>query len=374
VNLILRKGGAVRGNDSEEIKSIAGEVMMRTMTRACSAKLAAFSGLAGTEFILAMLVLAALALPVRADPLEDCSSRGDPQKRIDACSAVIDGSYGGADKARAYRIRGEARLSAGASEQAIADFTQAIALAPRESLSHAGRGQALLTRGDAAGAIVDLSEAIRLAPDSAFYRNARGHAHLVAGEPGDAAEDFSESIRLDPKSASAHNNRGLARSKLGSTDAAIADYTAAIVINPLYALAYNNRAYAYEAKGAKTEAMADFRRALQIDPTLAGARAGLERLGAKGESVAETDRLVSDGKKLAEKNCAWCHATGAKGQSSNPKAPPFRTIASRYPVLALREPLSRGIAAPHDQMPNFKLPDADVDKIIAYIDSLARSP
>jgi hypothetical protein len=25
-------------------------------------------------------------------------------------------------------------------------------------------------------------------------------------------------------------------------------------------------------------------------------------------------------------------------------------------------------------MPNFKLPDADVDKIIAYIDSLARSP
>jgi len=39
-------------------------------------------------------------------------------------------------------------------------------------------------------------------------------------------------------------------------------------------------------------------------------------------------------------------------------------------MQALREPLTRGIAAPHDEMPKFRLPDADVDKIVAYINSL----
>jgi len=273
----------------------------------------------------------------------------------------------------AHRIRGEARLSAGAGAEAIADFDASISLQADQSQAYAGRGQARLTRGDTAGAIADLSEAIRLAPDSAFYRNARGHAHLVAGNAEAATEDFSDSIRLDATSASAYNNRGLARSKLGNADAAIADYGAALGLKPNYALAYNNRGYAYEAKGAKTEAIADFQRALEIDPSLAGARAGLKRLGARSEATAESDRLVAEGKKLAEKNCAWCHATGKAGPSPNAKALPFRTVARRHPVLALREPLARGIAAPHDTMPNFRLPDAEVDKIIAYIDSLART-
>ena len=51
-------------------------------------------------------------------------------------------------------------------------------------------------------------------------------------------------------------------------------------------------------------------------------------------------------------------------------APAFRVLQQRHPVLTLREPLSRGIAAPHDEMPKFALADADVDKIVAYINSL----
>ena len=44
-----------------------------------------------------------------------------------------------------------------------------------------------------------------------------------------------------------------------------------------------------------------------------------------------------------------------------------------HPLLALREPLSRGIAAPHDQMPKFALTEPEIDRIIAYINSLAPS-
>jgi mono/diheme cytochrome c family protein len=39
-------------------------------------------------------------------------------------------------------------------------------------------------------------------------------------------------------------------------------------------------------------------------------------------------------------------------------------------MQALREPLTRGIAAPHDEMPKFQLGEAEVDKVIAYINSL----
>ena len=42
----------------------------------------------------------------------------------------------------------------------------------------------------------------------------------------------------------------------------------------------------------------------------------------------------------------------------------------RHPIQALREPLTRGIARPHDEMPRFQLSDDETDTIIAYINSL----
>ena len=49
-------------------------------------------------------------------------------------------------------------------------------------------------------------------------------------------------------------------------------------------------------------------------------------------------------------------------------------MQQRHPILALREPLTRGIAAPHDEMPNFALGEAEVDKLIAYINTLQSAP
>lgn len=307
-----------------------------------------------------------------ADPMADCIQWRDPALRIEACGGIIEGTYTAPEQARAYRHRGEARLNAGAFAAAEDDFTEAIRRDPANAATYAGRGQAWLGQSDHEAAIADFDQAIRLAPKSAAYHNARGHARLVAGKAEAAAVDFSTAIMLDPKSASAYNNRGLARSKLGGMDAAIADYTQAIAINPSYALAYNNRGYAHEAQGRKTEAAADFSRALDLDPALVGARDGLKRVGGAAAGAIDTDRMIAEGKRLAEKNCAWCHATGTDGNSKNAKAPPFRHITRHHGLLALREPLARGIASPHDEMPNFKLPDADVDRIIAYINSLSR--
>jgi mono/diheme cytochrome c family protein len=142
-------------------------------------------------------------------------------------------------------------------------------------------------------------------------------------------------------------------------------------MNPVYALAYNNRGYVYETQGRKDDAISDFKAAILLDPSLIGARDGLRRLGVGDTHLVETQHRVDQGRRLVEKNCSACHAVAPTGASPNKKAPEFRTLHARHPNLALREPLSRGIAAPHDEMPNFALTGPEIDSIVAYINSLA---
>lgn len=311
---------------------------------------------------------------VRADAVLDCARGRDGAARIRACGEVIKGAqFATEQKAAAFRNRAHQRSNAGALEQAIADYTEAIKLEPGNAGAYAGRANARLTSGDLAGAVTDYDAALKIAPQSAssaMYLNGRGHARLVNGQTELAIADFTEAIRLNPKSAAALNNRALAYRKKGDLALAVQDYTAAIGINPIYATAYNNRAYVLEQMGRKAEAADDYRKALLIDRSLAGASQGLARLKAVGGLEAESRKLAADGKALVEQHCARCHATGRTGVSPKLGAPEFRNIARRHPVQALREPLTRGIAAPHDEMPKFTLGDQDIDGIVAYINSL----
>ena len=310
-----------------------------------------------------------------ADPLDECTRSRSLEARVRGCSQVIaDANATGEQKALAYRIRGLARADAGAREQAIADLGEAIRLNGSDAWAYSGRASARLARGETDAAIGDLTAALQIAPRSVPFLIGRGHAHLVKGNADLAIADFTEAIRVDPNSASAFNNRGLAYRRKNDNDAAIADYTSAIAINPIHALAYANRGNAYESKGMGAEAIADFTRALQLDQSIASAAAGLKRLKADQTLQAEIGKLVRDGKALVEASCARCHAVGASGASPNPKAPEFRQLNRRHPIQALREPLSRSIAAPHDEMPSFALPASDIDKIVAYINSLPAAP
>jgi tetratricopeptide (TPR) repeat protein len=310
-------------------------------------------------------------LPAAADALADCNQARSLDLKLRACTEIIDGkSATQSEVAQAYRQRAAARAEAGAFERALADFHEAVRLAPDDPAAVSGRAQARLARGDTDGALGDYNRALQLSPNSVALFIGRGHARLVKGMADLAVADFSEAIRLNSKSASAFNNRGLAYRKLGKLDAAVADYTHAIELNPIYALAYNNRAYALEAKGAKAEAAIDYGRALVLDPSLVEAAKALKRLGGGGGLAGESERLVREGQVLVEASCSRCHAVGRTGDSPNAKAPEFRLMQQRHPVLALREPLSRGIMATHDEMPKFALKEAEIDAIVAYINSL----
>ncbi len=82
------------------------------------------------------------------------------------------------------------------------------------------------------------------------------------------------------------------------------------------------------------------------------------------------DAQTRRGGDLLERNCAMCHAVGAKGDSPNAVAPPFREIHLRYPIDNLAEALSEGILTGHPQMPQFTFKDDEVRAIIAYLKSI----
>lgn len=321
--------------------------------------------------LLALVQVVALgATPASADRMADCVTISEPDAQARACSQVIDQDPGREILARAWAFRASAYARKGMAAVAADNYGQAIKVDPDLTMAWVGRGMARLLERKFDAAVGDFSRALALSPSDASLHVSRGYAHLALGKPKVAISDFDKALQIDPNNLAALNNRGLAYKKLGQPKRAVTDYSKAILINPLYALAHNNRGYANEALGRKSAAIDDYRNALAIDPSLVGARDGLVRLKAASTIAAQSTKRVAAGKSIAEKTCAWCHAIGLRDESPNKEAPRFRDIHARHPVLALRDPISRAIATPHDRMPKLPLSDAEVDTIIAYINSL----
>lgn len=76
------------------------------------------------------------------------------------------------------------------------------------------------------------------------------------------------------------------------------------------------------------------------------------------------------GAEYARTNCSRCHAIEKTGPSPFSEAPPFRTLAQRYPVEALEEALGEGLFTGHPAMPEFTLDADQVGDFIAFLKSL----
>jgi mono/diheme cytochrome c family protein len=83
---------------------------------------------------------------------------------------------------------------------------------------------------------------------------------------------------------------------------------------------------------------------------------------------------VLRGEALTAQNCSMCHATGTSGDSPNPRAPHFRDLGKRYPVEDLSEALAEGIIVGHSPMPELRFSAADVQAIVAYLQSIQTPP
>jgi tetratricopeptide (TPR) repeat protein len=131
-------------------------------------------------------------------------------------------------------------------------------------------------QGDLDGAIADFTRAIELNPkDDAPYYN-RAQAKWLKKDAAGAIADYTRAIELGSTNPAAYNNRGNARAENNDRDGAIADYTRAIQLKPDYARAYYNRAATKQAKGDATGAEADFKAAEKLDPELASERSATD--------------------------------------------------------------------------------------------------
>jgi tetratricopeptide (TPR) repeat protein len=316
--------------------------------------------------------LSLLAETAIAGAFEDCTQYYRPRLRLAGCSEVIRSpSFDAAAKSTAHTNIGELRSQAGAQKEAIRNFGQALRFDDTNSRAYAGRAEARVASGDTAGAIRDYDNAMALSPSDSTNYIGRGHAHLVRGNVDASIRDLTEALRLQPDSAVALNNRGLAYRKKGDTVAALADYTSAIALNPVYALAYANRGRLNESIGKTDDAIQDLSEALRLDPSQVSVRNALKKLGALDPAERESNARVREGRTLVEISCAPCHAVGPRGASPNTKAPAFHELQKRYDMLSLRTPITRGLAAPHDDMPQFKPSEAQLDAVVAYINSLS---
>src|SRR5262245_39022006 len=154
--------------------------------------------------------------------------------------------------------QGKTDSNNGDYDRAIAAFSEAIRLDPKNVNAFGNRGIAYAKKGDNDRAIADYNDVIRLSPNYANAFLNRGIAYGKKGDNDRAIADFTEAIRLDPKNANAFLNRGIAYAKKGDNDRAIADFTEAIRLDPKNANVFFDRGSAYGKKGDNDRAIGDY--------------------------------------------------------------------------------------------------------------------
>ena len=100
---------------------------------------------------------------------------------------------------------------------------------------------------------------------------------------------------------------------------------------------------------------------------------GIALVAALGLGVAAAAEApeVSAGRRIAERNCGECHATGTTGESRQADAPPFRTLSGRFDVARLPLALEDGMLVGHPRMPLIQLDADEVDALTAFLKSFA---
>jgi Flp pilus assembly protein TadD len=161
------------------------------------------------------------------------------------------------DNTDARHALGAALSQAGRTDEAIAEYREAIRLDPASAVALHSLGCSLTTRGDAAGAIRAFENALRVGPDSTETRNSLGVAWLAMGNIDEAVRQYREALRLQPDNADAWNNLGVAAYRKGDVPEAVRCFIEAVRLNPRL--------------GHVDEAEQSLRKAIEVDPRFAEA-------------------------------------------------------------------------------------------------------
>jgi tetratricopeptide (TPR) repeat protein len=171
------------------------------------------------------------------------------------------------DNADVYFLRGSVKYALGDNREAIIDFDETVRRNPNESSAYFVRGIVKSELGEYEEAITDFSEALRLKPNDAEVYFKRGNVKGHLNNFKEAIKDFNEALCLKPDYADVYYVRGNAKSRLGDREGSIQDYDEAIRLKSQYADdAYYARGSAKASFGDKKGAIADLDEALFLTP------------------------------------------------------------------------------------------------------------
>lgn len=132
------------------------------------------------------------------------------------------------------------------------------------------RSKALVARGDlqedAEKRLADYNEAIKLAPEDDDALRSRGEFHLAAGRAQEALADFDAVLKLKPDDAATHAARGTALALLDKFDDALKSLDKSLELVPRSPFAYIQRARVHAVQENPKEAINDLDKALLIQP------------------------------------------------------------------------------------------------------------
>jgi tetratricopeptide (TPR) repeat protein len=212
----------------------------------------------------------------------------------------------------------------GRSEEAEAQWREAVALAPHHAAGYSGLGDVLDAMGRHAEALRCHQTVVELQPDSVEAHHAIGLALTNLGRQDEAVrayrralrvrpdftearinlgqlladldrdeeamEQYREAVRITPDSAAAHVNMGNLLWKQGRVDGALQAYAAALRADPDHAVAHYNAGRAL-AERDPAKALEHFAAAARIRPDFAEARyqfgLALVRAGRQAEALRE---------------------------------------------------------------------------------------
>jgi len=197
----------------------------------------------------------------------------------------------------AYNNRANAFAGLGKNNQAIADYTRAISMAPGDYLARLNRGIARFSIGDIDGAISDYSRAISISAN--FYASylLRGIVQFAKRKYTSAVIDFTKVIQLDRANPLAYYNRAESLFALNNYREAQQDDIKAVLLDPKFVPAYNDLGDDLFKLGYVKQAITNYSHAINIDPTfipsyLNRAKA-YERLNNYPEAIFDYSRIIS---------------------------------------------------------------------------------
>jgi tetratricopeptide (TPR) repeat protein len=219
-----------------------------------------------------------------------------------AASDLVKSSEHPKVAAQWHAQRGRVLFEMAQIAKAMAEFQQAIELAPDCAPAYIGRGSVYRVMGDLTNARADLERALEIMPEVGAAYVGRGliaclqqedgrsdlergmvllerqmpldyhtigQARAAAGNREAALAAYSAAIQRHPHSAISYQNRGNLQRDLGDIDAAIADYDRALAIAPDFALIYNNRGILHDERGDAVSAILDYTQAIDRAPDFA---------------------------------------------------------------------------------------------------------